>query len=438
MKNKKRKNRSTELSNIKANISTAAKRVSVFFSTEPQKEKVLSHEDFTPAGDVYYASVSAKYKVAQRVLSIFLVFFLLVSIITNFREITFDNMFYLARDFASAADESNNNYETLSYESDSRQRFALFRGGIASVSPSKLSVFTATGRRTLNETVEFSSPYMVSSDKYLLVYDTANKVVEIYNSFARIYSKTLDKQIKGACLADNGAFALITENTGESSCVRIYDKNFELKAEWNDIPGYVFNISLDSTGKRIAVLSYSTDSGIGNTKLTVVDVSKIQSSKGSGIPKDIDVKYSGETPIKCGFTDNGGLSVITDSHIRFLNADYEEIQISDNYSGGRITGYSVNKYGTAVSIINQSHSMILGYNNKGTLVYDRIIPYNVLDLCMYGEYLFVKTEQGVVRINVKKQSSEIMNSGNGKMLVYNENTALVCGESKAEYIVFED
>ena len=153
-------------------LSSAAKKIGNYFNTEPQKEKVLKHEDFDAAGDVYYATVSAHYKVAQRVLVLVLVLFLLFSVIANYKEITFDNFYYLVKDFTSASDAGQNNYETLSYESDSRQSFVLYRGGIATVSPSKVSIFTATGRRTLNDVSYFSSPFAVSSDKYVLFYDT--------------------------------------------------------------------------------------------------------------------------------------------------------------------------------------------------------------------------------------------------------------------------
>ena len=109
-------------------IFTYAKKVKTYFSTEPQKEKVLRHEDFSAAGDVYYAHVSASYKIAQRTLLVILVVFILFSVFINRHEITYDNFFYLMKDFSSAAGNEQNHYETLSYESDSRQKFALYRG----------------------------------------------------------------------------------------------------------------------------------------------------------------------------------------------------------------------------------------------------------------------------------------------------------------------
>ena len=122
---------------------TFIKKLGRYFSTEPQKEKVLSFEDFDRAGDDYYATVSAYYKVLERILVAILILFLLFSIIVNRKEITYDNFYFLLRDIPAAADEANNVYETISYEADSRQHFVSYRGGIASISPSKISIFTA-------------------------------------------------------------------------------------------------------------------------------------------------------------------------------------------------------------------------------------------------------------------------------------------------------
>ena len=120
----------------------------------------------------------------------------------NHTEITYDNFYYLIKDFSGAVHSEGSYYETLSYESDDRQNFTLYRGGLATVSPSKISVFTATGRRTLNATTSFSSPHMESSNKYILVYDTSGTTFSLYNSFARVFTETLEYPVTNACLAE--------------------------------------------------------------------------------------------------------------------------------------------------------------------------------------------------------------------------------------------
>ena len=51
-------------------------KVGGFFDPEPQKERVLSKEDFKGTGDVYFASVSAFYKIIERILWVLLILFL--------------------------------------------------------------------------------------------------------------------------------------------------------------------------------------------------------------------------------------------------------------------------------------------------------------------------------------------------------------------------
>ena len=53
-------------------------------------------------------------------------------------------------------------------------------------------------------------------------------------------------------------------------------------------------------------------------------------------------------------------------------------------------------------------------------------------------FVFLRTDAGVVRVDMQTLDEEFLTSGQGKMLIYSADTALVCGDSKAEYLVFGD
>lgn len=411
------------------------KKIGNYFNTEPQKEKVLKHEDFDAAGDVYYASVSAHYKVAQRVLVLILVFFLLFSIATNYREITFNNFYYLIKDFTSASDAGQNYYETLSYESDSRQNFVLYRGGIATVSPSKISIFTATGRRTLNDTSQFSSPFAVSSDKYVLFYDTVGNNFSIYNSFARVYNGKLDNPVMTASLGRDGSFAVVTRSSTGSWLVKVHDKDFNLKSEI-PISNYIFSIDLNSDVQKLSVLSYERGDGTGRTHLMVYDISKMGDNKGNIVTKEKDLSLNGEFPIKCGYMKDGNLAVITDKSVRIYGSNYVEKNGEGGLIGGTLTGYSISESGVAISSMRSANSYLLAYDGNGRLLCDRSVSYNISDVSVYDSKIFLRIDQGIVRMDTSTGEEEKLTCGNGKMLIYNSDTALVCGESKAEYLIF--
>ncbi len=411
-----------------------SQRVRQFFSTEPLKEKVLQHEDFTAAGDEYYAHVSAAYKVAQRILWISFVCFLTLTIALNYQHITYDNFYYLIKDMSGAAQAGNSQYETLSYESDSRQNFVLYRGGVATVSPSKLSLFTATGRRTLNATSSYSSPYVISSNKYVLVYDTSGTTFSLYNTFSRVHTETLDYPITNAHIADDGSFVIVTRTADSRAMIYLYNKSFKRVAE---ISGdyYVFDAVMDSDQKKLALLTYDVGQGTGCTALAIYDLAKMEREK--EITKIEQIKYEGEFPLSCGFLGNDTFAVLTDQCIRILDGSYEVKEISDNYSGGTLTGYCLNEAGVAVSYSDSSKNLVIAFDKSGNMLYNDFVTFTVSDIAVYEDYVFLQTEQGVTRIYAPTGAEEHLSSGQGKLLIYNADTALVCGESKAEYLAFK-
>ena len=429
MKKEKQQNESS----LDSEKQPLSKKIGRLFNAETQKERVLRHEDFDAAGDVYYAGVSAVYKVAQRALWLLFILFMLLSITFNHAEITYDNFYYLIKEFSGAADYEGSYYETLSYESDDRQKFILYRGGLASVSPSKISVFTATGRRTLNMTTSFSSPFMESSNKYILVYDTSGTTFSLYNSFARVFTETLEYPVTNAALAEDGSFVIVSSTADRRSVITVYNRSFkkasELKADY-----FVFDIVVSRERNTLAILSYDIGTGTGRTTLSVRDLSTLEETQ--------VLHFDGEFPMACGFLEGHNFAILTNRHIRIFDRDMEEKNISEDYSSGNITGYSLTSEGVAVSATLSSETMVYAFDKNGQSLYDDTVDFNVSDIGVFGAYVFLQTESGVERLDPSAKKDEdrfqSLSSGDGKMLIYNQKTVLICGESKAEYLIFQD
>lgn len=397
------------------------------FSPEPQKEKVLRHEDFNAAGDVYYANVSVAYKITQRILVLVLIIFLLFSLVANFGEITYDNLFYLFKDFSNAVDIESSDYDTVSYTSDQRHFFSLYRGGLAIVNPSNISVYTATGRNTLNTASQFSSPCIESNEKYFLVYDTASPMFAIYNSFARVYSETLEYPIINASFAENGSFALVTRDISHKSLVHVYNENFK-RAFTVPANDYVFDVELCSDSERLAISYY--DIGIGNGRTEIVIRSLANAEEITRIAID------DEFLVECGFLSGGELAIVTDSSVRIYDENYE-LATSIAYNNAQLTGYDVSEHGVAVSYVENSEYYVAVFDKSAALLYNSTVNDSINDIGLYDEFAFLRTDSGVIRLDLSEKEKRFLPSGQGKMLIYSADTALICGDSKAEYLVFE-
>ena len=417
-----------------------AEKFTGFFSAEPQKEKILRHEDFARAGDVYYASVSARYKVAQRILVLLLVFFLLFSIFTNIREITYGNLFYFVRDFGNAVDIESTNYETLSYDVYQNQNFSLYRGGIAAVSPSNVSVFTATGRRTLKSRADFVIPYSVCSDKYVLVYDMSGNSFALYNSFSKVYTESFDYPITDAAISDSGAFAVLTRSSDYKSVINVYNKSFKLIGRYSKNL-YALDLSIDDKGERMAVLFYDVGDGRGRTTLRVYDISNRVSDKRDPdedrilCEKEIDYAFS----LSCSFNSGGGLSVITDSSILLLDGNLDPGD-SIGYNA-EVSAVYTGENGAAVALRSgalNDRNRIIAFDGNGKLLYDETVRSSVREISVLDKYVFIKSDTGAMRLNTQNGDEERYDCQSGRMLVYDSSTAIICAESKAIYIKFKD
>ena len=398
-----------------------------YFNPEPQKERVLRHEDFNAAGDVFYASVSAGYKISQRIIVIALVLFLLFSLVTNFSQITYDNFFYLLKDFAAAAEVESTNYDTLSYTSDPRNFFALYRGGLTVANPSRISAYTATGRRTINASAQFSSPYIETSDKYFLIYDISGTTFAVYNSFARIYKEDVEYPVTGACFAKNGNLAVMTRDIDHKSVVHVYNDNFKKHFTVPSSSEYAFDVAMDSDANRLAITYWGIGDGTGRITVDVYDLSGKEIST---------ISIDGEYVLSTGFISEGVFSVVTDRAVHLYDKSFDELDDYYSYGGGTVTGYSVNEHGVAVAYTLNSRNTVLAFDKSGNLVYNENISSNIKDIDLFGEYLFFRTDVGVIRVNRANLDEELLTSGQGEMLIYSDDTAIICGDSKAEYLVF--
>ena len=402
-------------------------KVKNFFSFEPQREKVLRHKDFNEAGDIYYANVSSVYKIFQRVLILIFAIFLLFSLVSNFRAITYDNFFYLLKDFSNAVDIESSNYDTLSYTSDTRHFFSLYRGGLVVVNPSNVSVYTATGRNTLNTTSQFSSPCVESSSKYFLVYDTADTEFAVYNSFSRVYSESLEYPITDACFADDGKFAIITRDISHKSLVKVYKNNFKpIFAVPENL--YAFDVSMSSAEDKMAICYYDNGIGNGHSQIAIYSISEAT--------EQARISIDGEFLIQSGFLNNGDFAVVTNSSVKIYDKKFD-IKTTIAYNNAQLTGFDINDYGVAVSYVANSENYVAIFDADARLVYNESIRNSINDVGLYSTAAFLRTDDGIIRLDLKSKKQAFLPSGQGEMLIYNETTAVVCGPAKAEYLTFE-
>ena len=343
------------------------------------------------AANPYYEDVSEKLGIAQVILFLSLLAFVVVSLLRNTGMITYRNFYYFFKDF-NASVESFDFFHTdaVSYSADRNQSFTLYRQGIGVAGNQSLTLFSSSGRQTISEKIQYQSPVAVGSGKYLLVYDLGGYQYALYNSHTCVWSGKSARPIRGADISEAGSFAIITDSAEYLSVVEFYNRNFGLRNRYS-YQSYVTDLAIHSKGNELAVLLSSSDAGRFKTELRIYE---------SGAEKESARQtVSDSLGLICAYTSSGKIAVLTGTEISFLNAKGEILQ-QYSFEGKQLQSADLNRYGAALLLHagEQNQKEVLACDKNGKLLYRKQIDETCRALSLSNGAVYLLGSEGVCRI----------------------------------------
>ena len=376
--------------------------------------------------DIYLAKVSYRYSYWKRILSIALVIVAVALLLSG--NLTYNKLYYLAKDIKLAGDYVNSVHDTVTYNAGNSQSFATYREGLVVASREKLSIYSAGGRELFSVNHTYGNPKLVSSSRYVLLYDVGGKQFALYNSFSEVNGAKLEYSIYGASLANTGDFALITGSEKYSSVVRVYKQNGD-KYDYNFRDGYVSSISLSEDGTRLAIaLSFAEGSGF-RTEIRLYKVGSSDYQKSTFTMNSI--------PYEIKIVEGGNIIAVGRDGV---NAFSSSMTLLGEYlSDSEIYLYHFGEDNIAVvSQTEKGNADILLFNKRAKVEKTIALKKSALDIAVADGYVFVQHLGGFERINISLGTSEEQEavSGGFKMLVYGRDALVVCGNSYAKFLNF--
>ena len=292
--------------------SGATERVKKF---RGQADEILNEEpiDFSAPSIPYYENLANRMSFARVVLYMVLLVFVVVTVICNHRLITYENLYYLAKDIGAATLTAQSKAETVSYPiSSSESDFALFRGGMVAAGSEVVTAVSGSGRQTLSVNVAYADPCVRTSDKYCITFGRGETSFAVYNSFVQVYREITEFPVFDAVVGDNGHFAVVTRSRDYTSEVVIYDENMEKLASCH-LNGYVTGISMNKEGDRLGIVSVESRDGIWETKVTIIRIERRISQDSATL--------TGVFGSTCGFVDDDRFAVMLSDRLMIWASD---------------------------------------------------------------------------------------------------------------------
>ena len=280
-----------------------------------QTDEVLSDQpiDFSAPSIPYYENLANRMSFVRVVLYMVLLVFVVVTVISNHRLVTYENLYYLAKDIGAATLTAQSEVDRVSYPiSSSGADFALYRGGMVAAGGEVVTAVSGSGRQTLSVNVAYADPCVRTSEKYCLTFGRGECSFAVYNAFVQVHRELTEFPVYDAAVGDNGNFAILTRSRDYTSEVVIYDGDMEKIASYH-LNGYVTGLSMSPEGDRLGVVSTDSANGVWETKITLIRIGKRISQESATL--------SGTFGSVCGFVDDDRFAVVLSDRLMVLDGD---------------------------------------------------------------------------------------------------------------------
>lgn len=381
----------------------------------------------------YYESISARLGVLQVLLYLSLFAFVVLSFAKNTNLVTYRNFYYFFKDLGASVETLDvESVDSVSYPTSDEQSFALYRNGLAVAGNRAVTVFTATGRQTVSQSITYKHPVALGSGKYLLVYEMGGTQYSLYNSYTQIYAGKSDFPIYGAAISKEGMYALISRSEEYTSVVSLYSSQFSLLNRYNK-NGYVMDVALNEKGTQIALLTSSVKNGLFETDLTLY----APGTAGNGN----SVSLGNCVALSCAFSSNGDIRVLCEDRLCFVSKT-ASLKSEYLFNGRMLAAADFSADGAALclkpSALSEENYLIV-FDKSGKILYNEDVEERVETLCLCEGALFWLTPNGISRLDLGgHELTTLQQNVKGKhLLAINQSEVLLCSGQRAEYVYFD-
>ena len=384
-------------------------------------------ENYDGKTDIYLAKVSYRYSYIKRILALILFLVIIAFVLSG--NITYSNFYYLSKDIKLASDFVNSVHDTITYNVGNSQSFVAYRSGIAVASREKFSIFSAGGRELFSSNHTYSNPSLLSSSKYVLLYDVGGKQYSLYNSFSKLDEGILNYPIYGASLSESGSFALISKSDRYESVVSVYQES-GTRYDFNFSDGRVVSASLSKNGHELALLLVFSNTNQIKTELRLYKLGSSNYSKK-------DLSFS-KIPYEVRILDNGSIIVVGADGLNAFNSSLS--QTGEYLSDKKIYAYAFSD--DRVTLVHMSNEQgktsVTVFNNRGKIEKNYEYTERVIDVALCDGYLFIQRLGGFERINISVNASKRIDmiATGFKIIASDKNTLIICNDSYAKFLNF--
>lgn len=381
----------------------------------------------------HFSKWSEYFRIAKTASLLAFISTILISVFFFSDSITYDNFQLLMRNIDSEYYSSSEKSQNVIYHnSDNYTVFEELNGNLIIAENQTVSLYSMSGRKIYSYSDSFTSPIVVTSDKYFIVYEQNGKKFSVYGKVGLLYQNdTCEFPITCAYISNSGKFLIGTKSRENSTCVLLYNEKFSLIGEYEN-SRYLISCSLSQDGKYIALATAEAENGIYNTVTTLYATSNAE--------QIFKTEKSGTFPLKVYFTPKNKVWLCCADGAFLYNLD-GSISSSYAYKRELLTHILYNGDDKLALVFSSEERIDKSSVNiidiSGKLIYNNKDIYKIDDISYKNDVLYMLSDNIILKLSGNNELSEkVVNSSSLIRRIFSyKNEAVIAVSNDASFLV---
>lgn len=306
-----------------------------------------------------------------------------------------------------------------------------YKDGMACLTPSKLTIMDNAGTVFLDTKAGFSSPDLVTNDRYTLCYDRGGTRLMMTNSFAVVAEKEFEEPIFLARMNEDGALAVITLSKGYRSTVHVFDTSFKEIFTWSSVDRYIVDADIAPSGDSIVMSCYNVKDAQNTAEIVCFTFDSEKMAWNVPLENDVSIAVR--------YKNNNTICVVRQNELLFLNKKGKQTA-KFSFENRFLQSYNLEQddyTAVALSPSQYGYSTLCIINNRGKQSATIDMQAHVMQLETKGKQVAMLTDRGasIFAADTKKMIWETYLVGAKSICFSAKNCLLVVNETKAVYNV---
>lgn len=384
------------------------------------------NEQFEDEGESERISPKAKklksgIRFARAVILLVMAVTAMLLIFINRDRISMDNFKRLAAKIDLGVYSANaTDNAVIDYDYDSSAKIKAYKDGIARVSRENLVITDNIGTQFQSVLTGFNDPQILTTSKYVCVFDRGNNRLIVTDSFSVVFDTTFEHNIVNVSMNDNGYLAVVTESEAFKNHVIVFNSSFKEVYKINSMTRYIVAVDISPDNKRIIVSSvYSKDESV------IPQINCYSLSENDSL---WDVNFENSVCVDVVAKSDGTSVCLFEWGVCVLDKNGKE-KYRHNFQNEILQAYAIGDDRNNIIVTSASHSgisTVTVFNNNG-----KQLSKTQLDFCvtsvdyMSGNIALLGVDSIYLYNTDGKQLSSRPNPNDATMVIFSEKNSVV-------------